>query len=511
MLDYCSILLLLLHVTTFGAILGQLFLPRSTNSWTRIGASGCIGMLAFGLEILVLGYIGALDKLNLCVSSGVMLIALIVWLSRKAGDIGMEARGFARALVQEARTHKWLALISAATLVALLGCCWWPPLATDELEYHWAAPQFWAHAAKWIAAPYKLVNGPALMEWVYTWSAIWQSSTSAHFTHWLLTVFLLCGAAGIAVTIRSSALVALASCLAIPVIVCQAAISYNDVAMSAFLVNAYSILFGLDEESEELNARKHISTGVLLGAGYLTKSLALGAVPIAVLYAWSRRSKIALHRRSLSCCLMIVPIVAMVIVGCAHTYQLTGKLSDPSRTPQIGTIPPKPNYAAAIYIARDSSDPMLSNGCAAGRIPTWKDLALLPLTPFITSILGQNEPYGGRTGILLLMFLPFVASWIRRTNLVHLWLLLAAAGYFAVVAPVFIKTRFHIFVWVLLSVCATAAYTGLAKTKNNRVMSALLVFAVALGIADAGRTLYKMHSIYAAEPLSQQAVAGEDR
>ncbi len=496
-LDCCSIALLLIHVTVFGVIAGRFLMPVSLNRWTRFGAAGCLGFVAFALEIFLLGYLKALQQLPLLISGLIAFFILLLFAYRKKDTLLQESRAASGAVLQSVQREKLLFAIVFFAVALLLLSCARPPLSGDEIEYHWAAPKFWAQHGAWVKAPCKLVNGPSLIEWLYTWSAVWNSSTSAHLTHLALFFLLMVGAAGLGVSIGASPLLVIAALLAIPVAVNQASISFNDVGMAALLVNAYGVLLSSHQSlaAPASDRFKNASVaGILLGAAYMAKSLALGALPFAVIYQFVSASKSAWRSSMAAAVYLLIPVAIAIAIGAAHSFYLTGELSDPSRKPQIGTIPPHPNWLAAVYIARDPNDAMLLAGTAAGRIPTAKDILTLPLTPFIASVLGQREPYGGRTGLVILVFLPLFLYRFRsslKSRSVEFWILAAALAYFAVVAPFFIKTRFNIFVWSLLTVCSVSALNSFQPGRLRKILSVVFTIAVFLGVIDASRILLR--------------------
>ncbi len=492
LVDCCSISLLLVHVIVFGVLVGRLVLPHSLNQWTKIGATGCLGFLALGMEILFLGYFSELQPVALSASSVVTLLVLYALVNSSKTDLAKSFKSAGEKLLETVRTEKVLSAIVFLTIGILLFSCWRRPLYGDEIQYHWAAPQFWALQTEWIQAKIKLVNGPALIEWLYTWSAVWHSSVSAHFTHLSLFFLLLIGAAGIGILIGATPLMVIAACMASPVMLNQATISFNDVGMAAFLVNAYGVLLSVDRQGQSDNSKSWLTTGLLLGAAYLSKSLGLAAVPFALAYQFINSPTITARSRIANVLWLLLPIVFAVSLGVAHTFYLTGQLSDRSRTPTIGKIPADPKWADAVYIARDPNDPMLIAGAAAGRIPTYKDILILPFTPFIAAIFGQREPYGGRTGLVLLIFLPLFFSGFRskfNSKSKEFWLFFAAAVYFAIVAPVFIKTRFNIFAWCLLSICAAGAFNNVKSERYRKLFSIVFTLAVLLGVCDASRVV----------------------
>ena len=104
---------------------------------------------------------------------------------------------------------------------------------------------------------------------------------------------------------------------------------------------------------------------------------------------------------------------------------------------------------------------MWTSGAAAARIPTARDLLEIPWAPLTFGVLGQHEPYGSRTD-LLLPLLPFglLAALFRKERPQRRSaILLLAAGviYYLLISQIAVKTRFHGFVYFALIPIVTLA------------------------------------------------------
>ncbi|MGZ6977367.1 MAG: hypothetical protein ACXVJW_04610, partial [Acidimicrobiia bacterium] len=136
---------------------------------------------------------------------------------------------------------------------------------------------------------------------------------------------------------------------------------------------------------------------------------------------------------------------------------------------------------------------------AAGRIPSVRDVLLLPIVPAFVGV-GGGEPYGRRAGVVLPISLAVVAfgavladaTWRRRILLAA-----AIAGIsYLLVAPVFIKTRFLIFSWVLVFVAAdiaVASAAALASRRSARMVNIAAQLVLLLGFLDSTRWLLERY------------------
>ena len=98
---------------------------------------------------------------------------------------------------------------------------------------------------------------------------------------------------------------------------------------------------------------------------------------------------------------------------------------------------------------------------ALSRLPTDLQQVLSPLLPFVSGIIGAQEPWGGRTSLVVQVFLlPAVvfSVWrggevLRRFALVAL----PAWAHWVVLGLAIVRTRFHIVSWVMLVVAVRVA------------------------------------------------------
>jgi hypothetical protein len=267
----------------------------------------------------------------------------------------------------------------------------------------------------------------------------------------LLVMLLGCAALTRSIGANKAVAGVIAACLSCPVIINQASVAYNDLMAAAFAIAAYVPLWAsrqsTDAEGTETEARPCLSAIVLSSllfiAAVSVKYFLVTSVPIAVLYTarplMVRGGRmLATHRRVLARASVIAGPVFLVLAlwNLRAIYVMQG------------------TFSGGHAIVHSSTDPMWLNGSAAGRVPQLKDFLSLPLVPFLATFWGQHEPYGGRTGLLLLAFAPlgiffaFNSPRLQRNR--ALWLLTAGIVSFFLLGPVAIKTRFHIFFWAVL-------------------------------------------------------------
>ena len=62
--------------------------------------------------------------------------------------------------------------------------------------------------------------------------------------------------------------------------------------------------------------------------------------------------------------------------------------------------------STGLVVARFGHDP--TNGLATIRIPTLVEAVAMPFLPIATGVIGQRQPYGGRSGLVLVLFIPIM-------------------------------------------------------------------------------------------------------
>jgi hypothetical protein len=192
----------------------------------------------------------------------------------------------------------------------------------------------------------------------------------------------------------------------------------------------------------------------------------------------------------MSASLLLVPVGLVMLLWSAHTYHLMGKLVD----------------SANVHFVTSADDPLWKNGGAVGRIPSFKDVLFLPAIPALTGIFGQLEPYGGRTGLVLLPGLIALFCLRKRLPREHIayckLILLAAACYFFLLGPFIIKTRYHIFVWAMLYVLSAVGFTLWYERSlplHRRFVALFFCCLVVAGMVDCSHVLLRSGSQYLAQ------------
>ena len=180
--------IVLLHVFVWGtlAVRWSGFAPR--DRWTWWAVVPAVGFAGLGAELFMLGEVRVLTRGAMYASTAVML-AGCVW--------GRPLAGWPRrAAASRPRREAALAAVVAAAGALVLAGCFKAPAREDELGYHWPAPLLWAGAHGWVASPYRLTNGTALAEMLFTVAALFGNPTVAHLTSaaFLVVIVAACGA-----------------------------------------------------------------------------------------------------------------------------------------------------------------------------------------------------------------------------------------------------------------------------------------------------------------------------
>lgn len=397
---------------------------------TAMAVALLAGTTGIGLLTFLAGYAGMLHPYLL----PILAVAGLVVVSWRAADVRSfvlvrVVPGCRRAL----RRHAVVGTVLVAGLFLALAAGMAPPFRTDEIEYHWVAPLAWAQHGSWNESPYRLVNAFPFMEVVYTAPATMDAYVAAHWIHLTTLMALGLGAAGLgsALGLRGQLPIA-AGIMVAPVTWLQSFAAYNDVAAASFSLVALSVLVG--------GAYSRWATALaacLLVVGISIKpttAVATGVLVLVVVLArtWRTNPWPTSWRRAFW---VVVPIVlaatATIVFWTVRQHLYTGHWVDPAMTA-------KPDAYARTML------------------PDRSDRLLAPLMPFVLGILGGSEPWGGRTPLVVQVFLvPAVvyAVW-RRGRLGRRFALLAVPAYvhWIVLGAAIVRTRFHILSWALLVV-----------------------------------------------------------
>jgi hypothetical protein len=437
-------------VATFGlwsavaTIIARLPVIARTSTLSRVALSWSTSWALVGFVVMALGWLHLLYA-GVFFAIGVVAVAFatVIWVRalarrppprRHASMIGLSRSDLAVAVVG-------LLAVAAAALGAVRR-----PLSTDEDAYTWAAPLGWAQAHHFVELPYRLSNGFNLAEYLSVPAATFPALVVARFVGIALLVGIGLSAAALAKTagVRRGWWVGIAAA-SIPLAVIDATAVGSDLEPAAFLATA-ALAFLV------LPGKYRIAFYVVLTAGAVQAKVIVAPVAVVMtavlvlLFDGVRGHSAIRHALGYS-----AGVLGSLIIGFMHTLVLTGHLVA--------------NNVRTIY---PSGSPALASGTTAGRIPNLYDILLLPVNPFITGIIGQHEPYGGRTGLAMLVGLPVVVFTIYRSRNLRsrmFGFFVLGASTYLIIAPVFIKTRFLLVSWIFFLVAVGAA--GEQLTSRN--------------------------------------------
>lgn len=356
-----------------------------------------------------------------------------------------------------------------------------PPMAVDELSYHWASPLFWAEHHQWVRSPYKLSNGPSLAEGIYTLAATRHSAIAAHWLDTLALALIGLASAAIGSQLRLKVTLSCTVGVSVPLFVRQAPLAYSDLFHGAFVLAAVATI-----TCAPLCRRTLLVAGLCLAAAGSVKIFAFAdaAFMLPVLAYQLRGEHMPGLKPFVNACswLALLPTLTLGF-WLLRTWLLTGHLLDSS----------------GAAIVQSAGNPSLDGGAAAGRVPTVGDLLKLPFVPFITGIIGQQEPYGGRTGLVLLVALPLALLCLvgfmsgDRLNRASVLLGSAYLAYeaFGVVLP---KTRFSAWVWPVLALASLSICFDVLRRRapgRLRLASAAVLVLCILQAADSLRVILR--------------------
>ena len=478
-------IMLAANVIGAGMLLVRLLEFRNADPWITAAAVGGAGLSALGYEMWLLGYLNAWNQVSFCVSAVLMMLVIAFSLKKKHIESLLSVQ---KSLFKSRHNFQFLYLNFVATMTALVAAvaCLKPPVNADEVGYHWPAPLLWASMHHWVASPYRFTNGPTFVELSYLPSALFHSVSAGHLTHYLMWIVLLISCCALSKLLLSPALPTVAAVMACPVITIQASQMANDLGATSFLMAALAILFSLKNSNYVLH---HVFLMSIIFCGALSSKqpFALGVMPIILLYLWFGIESPNLKDRVARVLIFLLPCLLTELLWLAHTYSLIGKFVDvPVATVWTNSTQPL--------------DPLHPYDGALGLAgpPSVEKCLVLLVTPFVTGIAGNQEPFGNRTGFVVPLFLPvfLFALWklkpIEKPK--RLWLFAISACYFIGVGIFVVRTRYHLVVWTIWSILASIGYSQLkdgTQGWKRFLLTSIFIFAITLGCADSCRTLLK--------------------
>ncbi len=444
---------------------------------TRLFLSISSGWAGWAALLFVAGHLHVLRRETVLAAG---LIGLVVTIRFGIRHRAKASQAAGDALQGSPVALSLIALCGAVSIVAAVTL----EAGGDEVDYKWSAPLAWAAEDGFIELPTRLSNGWNLAEYLAIPGALWNDLAAARLNILALALTLALGAAALARQLGASRrvrwLVAGAVFTMPPVLLWSWQLG-SDIPGAMFLIAALLALLLYRPDS--------LAVSLFVGAAMWTKVISLAvALPIMVLAVVLDEQSCRVRwpgvatasRRAMR---LATPIVFLGVLGLAHTYVLTGTIW----APKVRTIYP-------------SDHAFVAAGAAAGRIPDIVDLALIPVVPFAVGIIGQSEPYGARSGLVAFVgLLLLVVGWRRWAtgDTAGLVLAVATASYL-VVAPVFIKTRFLLFSYILWLAVAVVVIIGttLQRRQGKRYPDIAFVgFAVLMwlsAIADPVRVLVRL-------------------
>ena len=457
-------LLLLVGVIGFGfpiaASLGdRLSLPVSS----RAALVPLGGLTAIGLTTLIVGHLGGLGSwlpYALAVAALVAVVATRQISGQLVRDIVAGGRAqVVRSPILATATILGLGLAVVASLA--------PPGRTDEVEYHWPAPLAWAQAGMWNDSPYRHVDAFPFMEIIYTAAATQGSYVAAHLLHLSTLMALGLGAAGVARSLGMHGLVPVAAAaMAMPVVWDGSYAAYNDTAVGAFGIVAVAVAIG------------GRFTWPAVWASAALAAVATSIKPTAV---------------TIFGVLALMLLLAMWMKRPGHPKKVTELLAKWALWASVGLATLGFWTVRMRVYTGNWVDPNVvaePDAIALTMLPTATEQLLSPLLPFVSGIIGAVEPWGGRTALVIQIFLVPAIIYVlwRRGEVARVFTFTAlpAWAHWVLLGLAIVRTRFHLLSWVLLVV----AVRGVVEDAGNRYprariwLEAVWTGAVLLSLAD---------------------------
>lgn len=453
-----------------GAVAG-LGLPVATAAGERLqlpmSTRGALiplaGLSIVGIGTLIVGHIGLLGPwLPFALSA---LGSVCLWISRR-GVVSL-IKALTQAVVAQARQFPVPVIATfVALLVAVLAAAA-PPTRTDEVEYHWPAAVAWAQAGGWNDSPFRHVDGFPFMEVIYTAAATQGSYVAAHLLNLTTLVALGFATAGVAraLGVHGSGAVATAA-MAMPVVWDGAYAAYNDTAVGAFGVGALAVVLG-----GRCSRGSLWTASALLAIGISVKPSAVAAVGVVglvllLMMLMKESSRLRTVKDMLKGWLILATPAALALVFWSARQRLyTGYWIDP-----VASAPP--------------------DEIALTMLPTPLEQAFAPLVPFVSGVIGAIEPWGGRTSLVVQVFLIPALVFVlwRRGGVLRRFTITAlpAWAHWLVLGLAIVRTRFHVVTWALLVVSVRTAVEDAASLypKSRRWLEWIWSACVLLGLAD---------------------------
>lgn len=380
--DVAAFAVVWVAVLGLGLLAYRLLRPGDLDPLAEVTVTLALGITAYGAVLFALGFLPVLHQLPLALIS-LACAAPLLWCGRR----GAQLAGCVWARWRASLRGEWVVVGPATAMVALAFLAGFrPPFAADELAYHWPAPLLWAHAGHWVTSPYRFTNGFSLAEMLYTPAAAFGAATAAHWTDAVTLVVLALGTAALARRFGGLGALAAAAVIAVPTATDEAWFAYDDIFAASLALAACVVV------ARRTGWRARLTSGILLAGAVSVKPVMVLMAPLAVILALMAERRAAGRWQWGTQVRHLVPMVAPGLVAVAAWIGYSLEF--------VGRAFQRNGFVVAVF-GHDHS-----HGLATARIPTlWQALAI-PFLPLATAVIGQDEPYGGRSSLVLAVFIP---------------------------------------------------------------------------------------------------------
>jgi hypothetical protein len=468
LVDVWAFVLILLAV--FGIGLALVDLIGSTDEHDPVGEMvvlTALGLVGYGAVVFVIGFLPLLHTVPLTLVS-VVSGAIVVWRRRRAWHL---ARRFAAPIWNGLRTEWVIAVPTIAVLAIIFLAGFRPPEAPDEIAYHWPAPLLWAHTGHWVKSPFRFTNGFFLAEVIYTVAAVFRTSTAAHWTDSFTFVLLALGTAALARRFGGTGALATAGVLAVPVAAGESPWAYNDVFAASLLVAACVAV------ARRPDLRCRLTAGILTAGALSVKPILIFMVPAVALFAMNGEREKSGDWSWTGQARTLIPIA------------LPGGLSSLGWLVYSKLVTGVWFQGKGFVVDRFGHDP--SHGLATIRLPTLIDALLIPTLPVVTGIFGNEPEYGGRTGLVLVVFIPVmvVTAFVMSADDRHRLGRITVPGLVAylIAAVLIVRTRYLIPVYcvaIAASTVSLAWWRGRSPRRVGPILIWIFRLCVVAGLID---------------------------
>ncbi len=380
--DLAGFLVIWVAIVSIGMLAYRLLSVGSMEPWAEFTVSLGLGITGYGALLVAIGFLPLLHELPLTVLSLISACSWF-WIWPDGARLVRQLAGSMRRSIRS----EWIIVVPALLLVAVEFLAGFrPPFASDEVAYHWAAPLLWASHGHWVTSPYRFTNGFNLAETVYTTAAVFRSSTAAHWTDTMTLVVLASGTAALAQRFKGLGALSAAAAIAIPAATVEAHVSYNDIFAACLVLGGCVVV------ADRTGPRTRWTCGILLAGAISVKPITVLLAPLPVLLALSAERRHAGPVTVPGYAGRLVPLVVPVVIAAVGWFAYS--LHYVHRLFQTG----------GLVLARFGHDP--SSGLVTLRLPTLSQALAVPLLPIATGIIGEAQPYGGRTSLVLVVFIP---------------------------------------------------------------------------------------------------------